>query len=295
MADPNLRLEENAAGEFFVDETCIDCDTCRQIAPEVFRDHGGQSSVFRQPATKQNVKLANMAVVACPTGSIGAGELLDSRTAVDSFPFKITENIYYCGFNSEDSFGAWSYLLIRPADKGGNILIDSPRFSTPLVKNIEKLGGIQKIFLTHKDDIADHQKFTERFNAPRFMHSADGARDHGVENIIEGEDVFKIDAELKIIPVPGHTRGSQVLLYKNKFLFSGDHLAWSPARDSLTAFRSVCWFSWTEQTRSMKRLLDHNFEWVLPGHGRIAHRTKKEMRKHLKDCIEWMRSLDIDH
>ena len=33
MANPKLRLEENVAGEFFVDSTCIDCDTCRQLAP----------------------------------------------------------------------------------------------------------------------------------------------------------------------------------------------------------------------------------------------------------------------
>jgi hypothetical protein len=49
MANPKLRLRENAAGSFFVDSSCIDCDTCRQLAPAVFRDHGGQSSVFHQP------------------------------------------------------------------------------------------------------------------------------------------------------------------------------------------------------------------------------------------------------
>jgi glyoxylase-like metal-dependent hydrolase (beta-lactamase superfamily II) len=56
-----------------------------------------------------------------------------------------------------------------------------------------------------------------------------------------------------------------VILYRNKFLFTGDHLAWSDNRGGLIAFRDVAWYSWTEQTKSMARLLDFDFEWVLPG------------------------------
>jgi len=162
MANPKLRLTENVAGEFFVDASCIDCDTCRQLAPATFRDHGGQSSVFHQPETDQEMLFAQMAVVACPTGSIGAVVKSNAKAGVDAFPYKITENIYYCGFNSEKSFGAWSYLIVRSGEKGGNILIDSPRFTAPLVKKIEAFGGISQIFLSHSDDIADHARFAER-------------------------------------------------------------------------------------------------------------------------------------
>jgi len=287
MANPKLRLAENAAGSFFVDSTCIDCDTCRQLAPATFRDHGGQSSVFRQPASSGEKRLAQMAIIACPTGSIGSAEKADAKNAIGAFPFRITENIYYCGFNSEKSFGAWSYLIVRPQ---GNILVDSPRFSAPLVKKIEALGGVSAMFLSHRDDIADHDRFAEKFGAVRIMHAADGANRFGIEKIIEGEAVVEIDDELTVIPQPGHTRGSQVLLYKNKYLFSGDHLAWSPNRDTLIAFRGACWYSWTEQIRSMQRLTEYDFEWVLPGHGRIANRPKAEMRQHLAGCIEWMKT-----
>jgi glyoxylase-like metal-dependent hydrolase (beta-lactamase superfamily II)/ferredoxin len=290
MANPNLRLAENTTGAFFVDSTCIDCDTCRQLAPATFRDHGGQSSVFRQPETEAETLLAQMAIIACPTGSIGAGERLNAKAGINNFPFQITENIYYCGFNSEKSFGAWSYLIVRPKERGGNVLVDSPRFSAPLFKKIESMGGVSKIFLTHKDDIADHERFAGKFNAQRIMHEDDGARRLGIEQIIEGGDTVQLDEELTVVPVSGHTRGSQVLLYQNKFLFSGDHLAWSPNRNSLIAFRGACWYSWLEQTRSMAKLLDYEFEWVLPGHGRIAHDSKEEMNKHLKACIEWMKT-----
>jgi glyoxylase-like metal-dependent hydrolase (beta-lactamase superfamily II)/ferredoxin len=289
MANPRLRLTENVEGAFFVDETCIDCDTCRQLAPASFRDHGGQSSVYRQPASDEEARRALMALVACPTGSIGAGDRLNAKTGVGSFPFLIAENVYYCGFNSEKSFGAWSYLIQRPPEKGGNVLIDSPRFASPLVRQIEKMGGVSRMFLTHRDDIADHEAFAAKFAAKRVMHAADGAKNLGVERVIEGEEAVKLDDELTAIPVPGHTRGSQVLLYKNKFLFTGDHLAWSPRRKTLIAFRSVAWYSWEKQTRSMARLLEYDFEWILPGHGRIAQYPAREMKEHLKGCVEWMK------
>jgi glyoxylase-like metal-dependent hydrolase (beta-lactamase superfamily II) len=105
---------------------------------------------------------------------------------------------------------------------------------------------------------------------------------------LEGEDPVALDDDLIAIPVPGHTRGHVVLLYRNKFLFTGDHLAWSDNRVGLIAFRSVAWYSWREQTKSMKRLLDFRFEWVLPGHGRRAHQPQDSMHQSLIDCIDWM-------
>ncbi|MHB8872506.1 MAG: ferredoxin [Myxococcaceae bacterium] len=43
------RLPENAAGDFFVDSSCIDCDLCRQLAPSVFdRAEGRDQSYVRR-------------------------------------------------------------------------------------------------------------------------------------------------------------------------------------------------------------------------------------------------------
>ena len=46
------RLPENVDGPFFVDSTCIDCDTCRQIAPAIFGGSGGFSFVQLQPRSE---------------------------------------------------------------------------------------------------------------------------------------------------------------------------------------------------------------------------------------------------
>ena len=155
MANIQQRLPENVPGDFFVDSSCIDCDACRQIAPESFRDVGEASVVYHQPATAEETRRALMALVACPTGSIGTLRRHDFHTGIDAFPAPITENIYFCGFTAESSFGAWSYLILRPESDGGNVLVDSPRFATQLVKRIAVMGGVRKMFLTHRDDVAD--------------------------------------------------------------------------------------------------------------------------------------------
>src|SRR5579871_3128420 len=289
MAQIDLRLPQNSEGEFYVDETCIDCDACRQIAPASFRDHGGKSSVFHQPQNPGELHRAFMALVSCPTASIGTVSKLNARSGVAAFPVHVVDEVYFCGFTAESSFGAWSYLIVRPPEEGGNVLVDSPRFNNPLAKRIEEMGGVNLMLLSHRDDIADHAKFAAHFGCPRVMHEADGAASLGIERVITGTDAVPVNADLELIPTPGHTRGHQVFLYRNKVLFTGDHLAWSPERQTLTAFRDVCWYSWADQTRSMERLLDYRFEWVLPGHGRIGHGTAKEMREHLQECVARMK------
>ena len=288
MALIELRRTENIAGDFYVDSTCIDCDLCRQIAPHSFSSEGEQSIVYRQPSTPEDELAALKAMITCPTASIGATGNHPAKRAVTAYPERIDEDVYFCGFASESSFGASSYLILRPE---GNVLIDSPRFARPLVKRIAELGGVGWMFLTHRDDVADHEKWSSHFEAERIMHRDDcGRSTPGIERVLAGQDVVALDRELLAIPTPGHTRGHTVLLYRNRYLFSGDHLWWSDAYKSLNASFRVCWYSWSEQMRSVERLRDYSFEWVLPGHGRRAHATPARMREYLEECIARMKT-----
>ena len=78
--------------------------------------------------------------------------------------------------------------------------------------------------------------------------------------------------------------------YPLKLSYGDSHLAWSETRRGLVAFRDVAWYSWPEQTKSMKRLLGLRFQWVLPGHGRRAHESKEVKHQKLIECIAWMES-----
>jgi len=288
MAQPALRLESNVPGDFFVDSTCIDCDACRIFAPAVFHDAGEQSAVYHQPETEEELLAAQRALISCPTASIGTLEKHDMRVAVASLPEHVDDDVYRCGYTSESSFGAVSYLVHR---EDGNLLIDSPRFTEPLARNIARLGGARRMLLTHRDDVADHEKFHERFGCDRVLHHADiGSGTRSVELQPAGLDPVTLAPDLLMIPTPGHTRGHAVFLYRDRFLFTGDHLAWSEARGHLYAFRSACWYSWTEQIRSMERLLDYRFEWVLPGHGRPVHLPAEAMHASLEKCVAWMKT-----
>lgn len=288
MASLAARLPDNAPGEFYVDSTCIDCDACRRIAPATFEEGDGHSFVHRQPEDAAERRRALMALVACPTASIGTASRTNASEGVAAFPETIDENVSFCGFTAESSFGAWSYLVERPE---GNVLVDSPRAAGPLLSALERRGGVKTMFLTHKDDVADHEPFRKRFGCERVLRTDDAtARTRGVERLWSGAEPLRLSDDLLAIPTPGHTRGHAVLLYRNRYLFTGDHLAWSRRRGRLVAFRDACWYSWDEQVRSMERLLDYSFEWVLPGHGGWHHAASPgEMRDDLARCVAWMR------
>lgn len=120
MANPRKRVPENAPGDFFVDSTCIDCDTCRQVAPQVFGEAPGTSFVKAQPAAASDRRVALQALLACPTGSIGCLGDDDVKAVADDFPLPVEGPVYYCGYNSPKSFGGNSYFVRHP---DGTILV----------------------------------------------------------------------------------------------------------------------------------------------------------------------------
>lgn len=292
MADLEKKLPANADGLFYVDSTCIDCGTCRWVAPESFDQAGPKSRVYAQPQSDQAHVEAGVALLACPVAAIGTDGKADLGAAREALPQKIGEPatgdgaVYYLGYHSRKSFGAASYLIQRP---DGNVLVDSPRYAGLVVKALEQLGGVSRMFLTHMDDVADHRKFAEHFGCERIIHEADVRRRTAViETQIAGFDPVDLAPDLTIIPVPGHTEGSLCLLYDDRFLFTGDHLAWSPSLDHLYAFRTACWYDWTRQTESMRALQGYSFEHVLPGHGWPWHGTREESKEQMLRCVAWM-------
>jgi glyoxylase-like metal-dependent hydrolase (beta-lactamase superfamily II)/ferredoxin len=289
MARPARRLPTNASGPLFVDDSCIDCGTCWGIAPTVFDERDEHAAVVRQPVEPAERERAFRALVSCPTSSIGTeerGVAADLRAASRAFPEPVAGDVFYCGYAAPGSFGASSWLIVRPGR--GNVLVDSPRAAAPLLDGIEALGGVALMLLTHQDDVADHRRFRERFGCERVMHEADVGHDTAdVERKLSGREPIALDDDLLVVPVPGHTEGSLALLH-GAFLFTGDHL-WGEG-DHLGASRGVCWWSWPEQTRSMERLLDLRFEWVLPGHGGRFHAPADAMRGEVQRLVERMRA-----
>src|SRR5881628_2551319 len=80
MAEKNDRLSQNVTGPYYVDSSCVDCDLCRNTAPDFFRreEEIGMSIVFRQPVTVDERALAEDARQGCPIESIGSDGLKES-------------------------------------------------------------------------------------------------------------------------------------------------------------------------------------------------------------------------
>jgi ferredoxin len=72
-ADRSDLVSENVPGPFYVDSTCIDCDVCRDLAPENFTRSfkRAYSYVSKQPETETERVACEEALSACPVEAIG--------------------------------------------------------------------------------------------------------------------------------------------------------------------------------------------------------------------------------
>ena len=73
MADVDDKLEDNVAGKYYVDSSCIDCDVCRTTAPNNFaaNEDEGYSFVNKQPENDDEIAQVDEAIESCPVEAIG--------------------------------------------------------------------------------------------------------------------------------------------------------------------------------------------------------------------------------
>lgn len=273
VADFRQRHPANVRGPWFVDRACIDCDAVRQVAPDLFDRVDGQSVVSRQPVSPEEDTAMWRAVLACPTQSVRRDPPRSRPT--DLYPMSLAAGVSYCGYNSEASFGANAFLIERPE---GNVLVDSPRFVRPLVEQVERRGGLSHILLTHQDDVADADRYAERFGARVWIHAADAAAAPFATDVVSGDADVPIQSGLTLVPCPGHTRGSVCFVLDERFLFSGDSLYWSRRQQDLAVHVRKTWYSLNVQLASLERLAQrHRFSYVLAGHGDRHETTPGDM------------------
>ncbi|GIL48345.1 hypothetical protein Vafri_4623 [Volvox africanus] len=218
---------ENVDGPFYVDRTCIDCDTCRWMAPSTFSRVGRQSAVVAQPEDGAARVQALRALISCPTHSIhvsnrspeelkeaqeglparvpnvelspAAMELKGPGTPAGTAATATADGVYYTGWASVSSIAACAYLIVR---QGGNILVDVPRYSPVLARRIEALGGVRYIFMTHRDDVAGHQEWARHFGARRVFHELEVNTRQGTDEVevkLSGEGPWFLDGDGEVV------------------------------------------------------------------------------------------------
>ncbi len=293
MARPSDRHAGGAPGPWYVDTRCIDCDAARQVAPGlIVRNAADGVSLFaRQPATAEEVEMAWRAVEVCPTRSVGHETLRRPEQPV--FPHDVGDHVYRLGHNAESSYGAHSYLVQRTVDGApSNVMIDAPRWTREVYGPVAELGGVQHVLLTHRDDVADADRYAQHFGASVWIHVDDRQAAPSADRLIEGFEPTEILPGVIAFPVPGHTKGSVLFHIDGHLLFSGDSLAWEVAEARLMAFRRQCWYSWPAQADSLERFAASGlrFDRLFCGHGWSHDLDADAFHTHLVDLVGRMRA-----
>src|SRR5262249_31743631 len=109
-------------------------------------------------------------------------------------------------------------------------------------------------------------------------------------DLIHGVSPVSLADGVVAFPVPGHTRGSVLYVVDDKWLFSGDTLAWFHRDGDLGAFRGATWYSWEALKGSLERFVasPYRFSWIFPGHGKWHGASASEMHERLAALVERM-------
>ena len=73
MAELENKYSDNVEGTYYVDDQCIDCDLCRETAPNNFtrQEDEGYSYVYKQPDNDEEKAECEEAMEGCPVEAIG--------------------------------------------------------------------------------------------------------------------------------------------------------------------------------------------------------------------------------
>ncbi|MDF3301981.1 MBL fold metallo-hydrolase [Streptomyces tropicalis] len=281
--------EERLPDGWLVDERCTNCDVARQLAPGLIGEADGRSVVLRDPQSADEERQMQAAAHACPSRSIRppSGRLDAAR---DPFPLALDDSVLLCGHNSPRTAGANSYLLRRP--DGTAMMVDTPRWSTPLAARYGRLGTVTDVLLTHRDHAAHGRRWADSFGARLWIHEGDLDAAPDADRVLRGTGPAPIADGVTAFPLPGHTRGSVVYQADERYCFSGDSFYWSRTTGDVEVADSVTWYSIEELAASLARTVGRlRFEWLLPGHGDRRRLPSDDMARRLRRLTERTRTL----
>lgn len=294
-------------------------------------EEGAFSGVLRQPRSEEDYVAARAAVAGCSANAIRLSRPA-RKTAAGAggspwreWPQRLEGEVWALGQPAARNFGAMAYFIERA---GGGVLIDVPEPSEALFRWLEEHGGVRWLFITHHDHAQHHAEIKARFpQCTRILGEADvkrvgtkyADRTADVEIKLPGTltpmtlegapiaDDALASADLIVLPQPGHTPGSLCLAYRGRFLFTGDHLAYSRRLGHVIGHRLQCWQDWEVQTRSVEALASWaasgwlRFAWILPGHGEWrcldgeGDGGASASEEALRRAVAWMRAQPPGH
>ena len=162
------------------------------------------------------------------------------------------------------TYGGKGFLVTGPKY---NVMVDTPACAPRVIDAVRGAGGLRYIFLTHRDEIGEVCEIRKALGGTLILHRSEA------DQVACGVDMkfdtdFEVEPGLDVIHTPGHSPGSSCLLLNRdgrRILFSGDHIL--RRRDDVPAPLRFPWtWNWERQVASAVRLLELQFDYIIPTH-----------------------------
>ena len=166
---------------------------------------------------------------------------------------------------NREILGGTSYLIVGNV----NVLVDCPAWDDTTRRFLEEQGGVDWIFLTHRDSFGQVRELQQALNCKVLVQEQEAYLLPGM-SVVTFEQEFEIDAMTRVIWTPGHSPGSSCLYYAGfgGVLFTGRHLLPNP-QGALMPVKTAKTFHWPRQLNQVQRLMDkfssETLEYVCPG------------------------------
>jgi len=166
---------------------------------------------------------------------------------------------------NRDTLGGTAYLLTEHL----NILIDCPAWDATTQTFLEQQGGLQWLFVTHRDSIGKAQEIQKVFGCAIVIQEQEAYLLPGVD-VTSFRDRLSLTPDTHVIWTSGHTPGSACLYYSGfgGVLFTGRHLLPTP-QGILAPLKTAKTFHWRRQLQNVQTLVDEfspeTLQFICPG------------------------------
>ncbi|MBF2028731.1 MAG: MBL fold metallo-hydrolase [Oscillatoriales cyanobacterium C42_A2020_001] len=158
---------------------------------------------------------------------------------------------------NRDTLGGTAYFIVENSAPGSaNILVDCPAWEEPYQTFLQQQGGVQWLFLTHRDSIGKAREFQQAFNCKLLIQEQEAYLLPGLD-VTTFHHTFTPTSQSRVLWTPGYTPGSSCLYYTGfgGVLFTGRHLLPTP-QGTLMPIRTAKTFHWQRQLNSVQKLID---------------------------------------
>jgi glyoxylase-like metal-dependent hydrolase (beta-lactamase superfamily II) len=180
---------------------------------------------------------------------------------------------------NRQTLGGTAYLILRQdaeTGKPANVLVDCPAIAPSDLDEIERLGGVKWLVLTHRTAMGPPAASTgpaaqlqERFGSEVIVQEQEAYLLPHLAVTSFGDSLL-LTPDLQLIWTPGHTPGSSCLFYAKEggVLFTGRHLL-PDGEGGVAPLHQPKTFHWPRQLRSTLALRDRISApapaWICPG------------------------------